>query len=646
MKRVDLNASRNDRLTGLVTCLTTASRPGVGLAVFAAAWHAFLMTSATNDNFLHLTLAKQWLAGDWPVRDFFDEASILQYAISAVAQAIGGDRLISEAVVVGLAWAVSTYLVFVLVRRLSGYSMVAAVAALLLITAGARGYSYPKGLVYAVAATLWWQYVDSPTTRRVVLLGAWAAVAFYWRADHGVYVALAVPIACLVAHGLRPAIVTRCLAAGATTVALVAPFLVYVQATLRVPEYVQTGVAAAQTEHVTQGPHAWPVLRFWTNAAIIEPAESYAPTIGIRWTSESSAEERRQLLARYDLTLIESEDAAVDRVRLSARSVANLRAVINEPIVADTAGVDRSSGTLSPASWETFRRWKFDHPWLRVRILPTLDSEARTSEIAVALFYALPIAMIVAAPWFARSLSGPNAAQLAGFASWALIVDAAMLRLPFPARMADAVVLSAIVFGCCVAAIWRAATVSRGLLRPLLGVAALALSIAVFVTVTVAGRFGDRITDLAGGWTSLARAQAAWSAVYEELVASPPLSYYIDKRARFSLHLAAYVRDCVPETERLLVFWFEPEIYYYGDRLMAQRHLVFPPAWANVAHEQTMTLERINRFAPPIALARRSALDGYAGPLRRYLRRVVEVPFEREYRLARRPPPTIGEEIA
>ena len=66
--------------------------------------------------------------------------------------------------------------------------------------------------------------------------------------------------------------------------------------------------------------------------------------------------------------------------------------------------------------------------------------------------------------------------------------------------MADAVVLSAIVFGCCVcvcvcvrlwAGIWRAATVSRGLLRRLLGVAALALPIAVFVTVTVAGRFGD-----------------------------------------------------------------------------------------------------------------------------------------------------------
>ena len=207
------------------------------------------MTSATNDNFLHLTLAKQWLAGDWPVRDFFDQASILQYAISAVAQAVGGDRLMSEAVVVGLAWAISTYLVFVLVRRLTGYSVVAAVAALLLITAGARGYSYPKGLIYVVAATLWWRYVESPTARRAVLLGVWAAVAFYWRADHGIYVALSVPLACLAAHGLRVVSVSRCTVAGATMLALLAPFFVYVQATLGLPEYIQTGVAAAQSEH-------------------------------------------------------------------------------------------------------------------------------------------------------------------------------------------------------------------------------------------------------------------------------------------------------------------------------------------------------------------------------------------------------------
>ena len=351
---------------------------------------------------------------------------------------------------------------------------------------------------------------SSPTTRRVVLLGAWAAVAFYWRADHGVYVALAVPIACLVAHGLRPATVTRCLAAGATTMALVAPFLVYVQATLQhTRDDVQTGVAAAQTEHVSQGPHAWPVLRFWTNAAIIEPAESYAPTIGIRWTSESSAEERRQLLVRYDLTLIESEDAcgrSCEAVRLAASRIS--AAALNEPIVADTAGVDQiEMHPCRQLHGQPFRRWKLNHPWLRHRaavILPTLDSEARARARSPShCSYALPprSPMMRGGPMVRALLVGPECRAVSRICLVGLDTsDAAMLRLPFPARMADAVVLSAIVFGCCVcvcvcvrlwAGIWRAAAVSRGLLRRLLGVAALALPIAVFVTVTVAGRFAD-----------------------------------------------------------------------------------------------------------------------------------------------------------
>jgi len=120
------------------------------------------------------------------------------------------------------------------------------------------------------------------------------------------------------------------------------------------------------------------------------------------------------------------------------------------------------------------------------------------------------------------------------------------------------------------------------------------------------------LTGLAGEWRSLSRAQAAWRAVYDELVSSPPLAYFVDGRARFSLRLAAYVRDCVPATERLVVLWFEPEIYYYGDRLMAQRHLAFAAAWAGLAREQQLATERVRHFAPPIVLARRSALDAYA----------------------------------
>jgi len=596
----------------LTRAVTTASPLGVCLAMFACAWHALLMTSAANDNFLHLTLAKQWLAGDWPVRDFFDQGAILQYAISAVAIAVGGDRLFSEAVVVGLSWAISTYLVFVLVRRLTGYSVVAALAALLTIAAGARGYSYPKGIVYAVAATLWWQYVDAPTTRKIALFGAWAAVAFFWRADHGLYVALGIALACVAAHGPQVVAARRCLTAGVTMLAIVAPFFAYVQATIGLPEYIQTGVAAAQTEHVTQGPHEWPLLRFGKRAIVIEARESYAPTVAIRWTDASSPHQRQEVRARYDLSVVESNDGGVERVRLSASSLASLRRLINEPIVADTAGIERSTAEPASSSWPASQRWRFNHAWLRMRILPELDSQARASEFAVALFYILPIGMMIVAPWLRRYLLAPGSAgTLLAFAVFVFLVDAAMLRAPFPARAADAVVLSSVMFGCCVAALCRVAAASRRWRRVGFASAAVVLGIAVTLSVAQSSRFAERIDRLTGHG-SVTRARSQWGAAFAELLASPPLGYFIDQRARFSLRLAAYVRACVPESDRLLVLWFEPEIYYYGDRLMAQRHLVFAPTWAAVPHEQRMTIERIRRFAPPIALARRSALEGYA----------------------------------
>jgi hypothetical protein len=611
---------------------------GLLLASIAAIWHASLMTAATNDNFLHMTLAKQWLAGDWPVRDFFDHGWVLQYALSAGAQSVGGDRLMSEAVIIAVAWAISTYVVYQTVLRLTEHLPAAVLAASLLIIAGARGYSYPKGIVYAVAASLWWEYVRKPTVAKIVGFGAWAAVAFYWRPDHGVYVAIGLALAVMAAHGCQLAIVTRCALAAATMLALQTPFFLYVQFTHGLLNYVQTGLAAVKTEHVTQGPHEWPMFRLWGNLATVEPAEQYAPTIGIRWSAASSHEQRQEVRSRYALTPLESDEESVERVRLSLRALDALRSLVNEPIVDDTAGVDRGSGTLS-SPWTTWQRWKFNHAWLRLQFFPTLDRLNRASEIVVALFYALPIFTMVAALWIKRHLAKwITTWHLVAFATFVLLVDVAMLRIPFPVRAADAVTLSAVIFGLCVVWMWRGAAARRlardGMRfqasRAVFAVGVALLVLTTFVNVAIVGRSADRLSGLAGEWTSLTRARLAWSAVYRELNASPPLTYFIDERARLSLRFAAYVRACIPTTERLLVLWFEPDIYYYGDRLMAQRHLGFAAALAPLAHEQGMTLDKILHFSPPIALARRSALDGYA---RASFPGVVEY-VEREYRLA------------
>lgn len=599
------------------------------LAACAALWHAALMTRAANDNFMHMTFAQQWLAGDWPIRDFFDHGWILQYSLSALAQVVFGERLIGEALIVGVAWAVATYAVFHTVRQTSGSTLAACLAGLLLILAGARGYSYPKGVVYAVAAALWWGYVRTPTWRRMLAFGAWAAAAFLWRPDHGIYVACGIVLAAWAAHGLRPIALVRSALAGASMLALVAPFLLYVQLTAGLTDYVSAGLVLGRVEHTTHGPHQWPLLRFGRDLWRIEPAGAYAPAITLRWTTDSTPDERAQILARYGLTPL-STDGDTVHASLSAQSFPVIGGLVGEPVVEDTGGIDRSTGVLT-APWPTLHRWKFSQAWLRVRWLPQLDPQPRASEFAVALFYGLPVLLVLGAPWMSQYFPrGVTESSLVAFAAFAFLLDVAMLRSPFPARAADAVVGSAVVFGLCVVWMWRAAAAAGWLRVVALRFVTLLLVGAMTASVAGAGRFRETLAGLAGQWTSPSHARGAWTEVYRELTASPPLAHYRDRPARLSLRLAAYVRECVPPSDRLLVLWFEPEIYYYSGRLMAQRHLIFAPAWAEVPHEQRMTLEKIRRYRPPVALARQSSFEYEA----RATYPAVVDDLERDYRLA------------
>jgi len=235
----------------------------MALAVVAGVLQAVIASSPTNDDFLHVVLARQILAGDWPVRDFFDLGTWLSYGISATSQVIFGHRLLAEAMVVAVMLAVSTYLVFRLAHELTGSTIAAVLAAVLLIVAGPRDYSYPKVIVYAVAATLWWWYVREPSVRRILAFGAWVAAAFYWRGDHGVYVAAILALAVVAAHGISRTSVMRVVQAGALAFALVTPVLVMIAATVGFGSVLQSTTAVMDAQHTdTHSWPRWPMLRF------------------------------------------------------------------------------------------------------------------------------------------------------------------------------------------------------------------------------------------------------------------------------------------------------------------------------------------------------------------------------------------------
>jgi hypothetical protein len=464
----------------------------------------------------------------------------------------------------------------------------------------------------------------------MVAFGAWVAVAYFWRPDHGVYAAFGLALAAFVAHGLQRETVTRVALAAATTLALVAPFWVYIHATVGLPEYVRTGLGAGLDEHGTHGPHAWPILRFGSRVFVAEPPDKYAPIVSVRWSEGSDAAARQAVREKYGLTSMEM-DGDSERFRLSPRSIPDVAALVRESIVEDTAGINRSAGTLEESRWPAEQRRKFEHAWLRLQILPDLNDRERAAEYAVALFLMLPLVLLVASPWIAPRLApGITPWQLSVFAVFAFAVAFAMLREPFTARVADAVVPCAISFALCTAWLWRTGTGWQ--MRAIASRAvAVVLVLVTTTSVAVSGGFDQLFNSLTGHWTTNPIA-GAWEGVRPELIASPPLSHYVDRPARITLELAAYARGCVPPTDRVLVLWFEPEIPYFSGRLLAQRHLVFPPSWANLPLEQNAAMAKITRYKPPVAFAMASSLDRTA---RVAYPRVVEY-VEREYQVAAR----------
>jgi hypothetical protein len=591
---------------------------GLVLAAIAGVHQAVIASAPTNDDFMHVAIAEQILAGDRPFRDFFDSYGALMYGMSVIGRLLFGQRLLAEAAVVAVMLAVSTYLVFRLVRELTESTPAAVLSAALLIVAGGRGYSYPKIIIYAVAATIWWWYVREPSRLKLAALGLWVAAGFYWRADHAVYVAIAAALAVVAAHGVSRMAALRLAQAATVAVVAVSPMLFVATLTVGFARYLEDGFAVASTQHALLNAHSWPrwSIREVADVIRLDGREVFAPRVGVRWSDDATDEARAELLVRHGLTPVADDGPSVQVVRLSDESPEAIRALINEPIVADTSGIDRSQSEVSWSDWPLWQRLRFSQWWLRFRWFAGIDEHTNAAETAAALFYAMPvIVMVLALVGWHRYLSpGTARTHVIIFATLGIVTAFGLMRSPYDVRAVDGVVIPAILFGCAVTIVWRAAMRAPVLPRYLVAAACILFGMLVVKSVAVAGEFPSRVAWLTGEGRSLARMQGAWREVRDRLMAEPALSFWKGKPMSAELQLAQYAADCLPSSRRLLVLWFAPEIYYYAGRLMASRHLFYDSGYERLAREQQLTLEKIQRYAPPLVFAN-GGLDTYTRSL-------------------------------
>src|SRR5436190_9668959 len=144
-----------------------------------------------NEQFITLSQAEAWLAGNWPIRDYTQYGSILSDGLSALAQRLFGPSPLSELLLCAGAFAVAAGVTFRVTTHITGRRALGVFAALLQMWAAPVLFSYPKLLIYPVFLAVGLAYARRPTGPRLLLLAGWAATAFLIRQDHGVYTFIA-----------------------------------------------------------------------------------------------------------------------------------------------------------------------------------------------------------------------------------------------------------------------------------------------------------------------------------------------------------------------------------------------------------------------------------------------------------------------
>src|SRR4051812_6568015 len=341
----------------------------------------YLSAEFTNDHFMHLAEGRAGLFGEWPVRDYFDFGLPLQVLTSTVTLLASGHNLFGEALVTVTFIAAGVACTFAVTASLTRSVPNAAAAAMIAALAAPRLYNYPKAFFYVCALWVAWRYAHQPCLRRRIALGWIVAAAFLYRHDHGIYVGVASIVLFVIVHWGQPTIGVTAFAQYAGTILLVvAPFLLFVQLTIGLPWYL-ADLAPGAAAPVAAAFAALPISvdREAPWIAVDPPAER---RFNVRWRDTLDPAARASLESKYRLVFPKPEGPATWSYVTADEGHANIRALVDDPQVVDTNGIDRAAGVL--AVRELWYEWLQRRvPPVRMHLLPGLFRDAN----ALPLFY-------------------------------------------------------------------------------------------------------------------------------------------------------------------------------------------------------------------------------------------------------------------
>ena len=558
-----------------------------------------------NDQFVTLSQAQQIVTGDWPVRDFVELGMPLTVMLSALGQTLFGHTLFAEALTMSALLGICTAILFLLAWRVSGSIAIAAVVALVQIAMAPRFYNFPKLLAYAIAMPALWWYLDRPGRNRLAAVAAACAAAFLLRHDHGLYVGLAGVVAIGLAHEWDTRrIAGDLLLLGALTLAILSPYLLFIQLHGGVVPYFASFVRYAnQTAQRTALSNARMSFDWSLPLAMRTPPAAPEPRVNVRWAA--GVTERQRIEHERALRLLDPEPRSPDVVNyaLTDASPAHLAAIVHDPAVADTEGIDRQTFVLNDP--------RFTHvptpreravAYLRsVRLLPGILRGANAVPFLYYLMYAAPVGAFIIA-FYRGDTATPvpwnrSASKIIVVAVLALLIDRAFLRGNLDSRLADVSEVAGVLVA------WVAAVATTRASRPAriaAGVVALLVFVAASLSIQALEQVSAQVaqTGLSTGPRTL-RARAA--AIHQALGAAPPVDAW-PADAPGMERLARYVNACTTPDDRVLALGYVPELFFMAQRRFAAGAVWIQPNFFDTAADQRLMIGRIARYRVPIVV--------------------------------------------
>ena len=570
----------------------------ISIAVFSFGYR-YLSLELTDDDYLFFVVGRQIQHfGDWPVRDLVEEGDPLHNVISAGLQSMFGHSLAGEVFFDLAMLSIAAGVTFVLAKAVSGSIGIACAVTVLAVLFAPRLYDYPKAFVLAAGLWLCFRYVDRPVRTRAALLGVATGVAFLLRHDLGVYLGLA-SLAVLVVQAATGTIAAAGIYHYAIALALpVLPFLIYVEVYEGVQAYVTAAGRFTQRE-VARDRDPRPAMAFDFTRGIAERSPGFP--VKIRWADELEPALRAEVERRYRLEDGQREEGRTWTYTLHDLRPANLRAIVLDPHIEDTANIDRTvTASVDESAVQRMRRALRRPP--AIALAPGVLTLNNGVAWLYYLFVALPyLALLSLGLTRVRGKAMPVAwAKVLSVAIVAAVAAPLWLRgnLYRSSRLADLAVPAAVL-----GAFFLARAI-RSRSRRLLTACAAATGIATYVvtagSIVAFAQVKRGVDDALVIFDSEVR-QPDLDRKWNELWASPPSLEWVSRETGMR-GAVEYLKRCTAPDDRVLVYGFYPEILFFSGRGSAvDRGVVLRGFWTK-PHEQQRTIAKIQRARAPVVL--------------------------------------------